>query len=538
MGGAAGAVGGAVNKATKNPVVGAAVAPIVGPLGIPGAREGLFGGENQVGLLGTGQFKGDMYNANKDVFYNTPELQQRSEALKSLADQRAAMGNPTMAGTSIDRGPEAEMRNRQMSLVNALQGQMAGAGPTIAQSQLKQATDRNIQQAMAMAQSRGSNPAMARRQAILAASQAGQQAAAQSADLRAQEILAAQAQFGNLTGNMRNVDVDLGKSQAALDQAANANNLQAALEAQRQRDAMQQYYQGGMNQLTSDQVKSKQAYEALMAGQQQAMNQVNYQGFNSAQQANAGLSGGIISGLGSAIAMSDKNVKKNIKKQSFSEAGEIVKKMFAGGEVQGQVNAGNMTLTKTTTTDDESEDNFMKKWGDAATQFNKSSGVKEGDTAHQTLGKSLGALGGMGVSKMMYKGGPVCMDKGGKIPGKAQVAGDSPKNDRVPILASPGEVVVPRTAASDPDKLHEFVSALKGYKYDYKDSKHGEGEHTSVMAQDLEKSDIGRESIVETPEGKAVNYAKLVAPMLAHQSLMHEKIGALEAALKARKGGK
>lgn len=50
--------------------------------------------------------------------------------------------------------------------------------------------------------------------------------------------------------------------------------------------------------------------------------------------------------------------------------------------------------------------------------------------------------------------------KGGIIPGKAEVKGDSPKNDKVLIAASPGEVVIPRSIAKDGDKAKEFIEAL------------------------------------------------------------------------------
>lgn len=53
---------------------------------------------------------------------------------------------------------------------------------------------------------------------------------------------------------------------------------------------------------------------------------------------------------------------------------------------------------------------------------------------------------------------------GGLIPGKAQVSGDSEKNDTVPIRASPGEIVLPRTVAQGddaPEKAKKFVEHLK-----------------------------------------------------------------------------
>ena len=57
--------------------------------------------------------------------------------------------------------------------------------------------------------------------------------------------------------------------------------------------------------------------------------------------------------------------------------------------------------------------------------------------------------------------------RGGAIPGKASVSGDSPKNDTVPTMLSPGEVVLPRSvvnAKNSPEKAKEFVAALKRQK--------------------------------------------------------------------------
>lgn len=52
------------------------------------------------------------------------------------------------------------------------------------------------------------------------------------------------------------------------------------------------------------------------------------------------------------------------------------------------------------------------------------------------------------------------MAHGQKVPGKAKVDGDSSKNDTVPALLSPGEIVVPRTAARDPEKAAAFAKSV------------------------------------------------------------------------------
>lgn len=49
---------------------------------------------------------------------------------------------------------------------------------------------------------------------------------------------------------------------------------------------------------------------------------------------------------------------------------------------------------------------------------------------------------------------------GGKIGGKAPVKGDNVKNDIVPAMLSPGEIVIPRSASNDPKLAKEFIDHL------------------------------------------------------------------------------
>ncbi len=52
-------------------------------------------------------------------------------------------------------------------------------------------------------------------------------------------------------------------------------------------------------------------------------------------------------------------------------------------------------------------------------------------------------------------------NKGGVIPGTPKVPGDSIKNDTVDVKASPGELVVPRSAMSDEDEFDKFMEQFK-----------------------------------------------------------------------------
>lgn len=108
----------------------------------------------------------------------------------------------------------------------------------------------------------------------------------------------------------------------------------------------------------------------------------------------------------------------------------------------------------------------------------------------KTQGGMLNGLGGLGAAMLLNQGGAVpdpyncggmvakgsgpkshitahMMKSGGQVPGRAQVAGNSVKNDTVPAVLSPGEVVIPRSvmSAKDPPKAAaEFVRQVMSQK--------------------------------------------------------------------------
>lgn len=60
-------------------------------------------------------------------------------------------------------------------------------------------------------------------------------------------------------------------------------------------------------------------------------------------------------------------------------------------------------------------------------------------------------------------------DEGGEVPGEAEESGDSPRNDRVPALLSPHEMVIPRSAAipamhGDNHKVMDFLNRMRTKK--------------------------------------------------------------------------
>lgn len=74
--------------------------------------------------------------------------------------------------------------------------------------------------------------------------------------------------------------------------------------------------------------------------------------------------------------------------------------------------------------------------------------------------KTLGGItSGLSSAAMM-----LAAAYGAVVPGRAAVDGDSERNDTVPAMLSPGEVVIPRSAADDPEKAKAFVEAIKRSK--------------------------------------------------------------------------
>lgn len=88
------------------------------------------------------------------------------------------------------------------------------------------------------------------------------------------------------------------------------------------------------------------------------------------------------------------------------------------------------------------------------------------------IGMGIGA--GIGALSSLHSGGiagdahPLIafskMSSGGKVGGQAQTQGDSVKNDTVPAMLSPGEVVIPKSHVNNPNDAAEFLNALMGWK--------------------------------------------------------------------------
>lgn len=74
----------------------------------------------------------------------------------------------------------------------------------------------------------------------------------------------------------------------------------------------------------------------------------------------------------------------------------------------------------------------------------------QGHYGSQAFGGLLNGIGGA----------TALLSEGGKVDGKAKVKGDSESNDTVHAMLSPGEIVIPRSHAQDPEKAKYFIDHL------------------------------------------------------------------------------
>lgn len=98
------------------------------------------------------------------------------------------------------------------------------------------------------------------------------------------------------------------------------------------------------------------------------------------------------------------------------------------------------------------------------------------------------------------------------------------------IAAAASDVNVKKNIEMAPDEIDNFLNELTGYKFSYKEpEKYGEGERLGVMAQDMEKSELGDKAVFKNQEGtKMIDGADALGSILASLGRLNEKVNALE----------
>lgn len=329
---------------------------------------------------------------------------------------------------------------QQQALANQLQQIASGAGPNPAQAALNQNTAANVaNQASLMAGQRGSNANVG-----LIARQAGQQGAAtqqqavgQGATLQAQQSLQALSQEqAQQQALQQTAATQVAQQQAQ--QGALANT--AANQVNEQASGINSLNQANQNEQQTL-VNAATQFNNQLSGNQQNVNNVNAGIQNTLQGGQLSASAGLIGGAGSAIA----HLARGGMVPSFSD----------GGRVRGYADGGNVNGPKSFA------GNFFNGFSNSANMnFSNNPGAQAVQKGFSTFGQGIGNafanfltpsmtpspdVGEQSSPDQVMNSGGKVMKKGGQVPGKAKVKGDSEKNDDVDAKLSPGEIVIPRS---------------------------------------------------------------------------------------------
>ncbi len=369
---------------------------------------------------------------------------------QALASQLA--GSNGVGNLSSALGQQQALARQQQQTAQQYQNIANGVGPNPAQAALNQATGQNVaNQAALMAGQRGAgaNAGLLARQIAQQGAATQQQAVGQGATLQAQQQLnalqglsAQQQAIGGTNQNIagiagQQIGLTQAQQQALASQAANqVAQQQAGTNAQQQaasnlvgqQQAQQQAIAGQSNALANQQIgattantQANQSEQQLLQNALSSQNQqrVAMQGnINSANaglaqtqlQGQQGLLGGVLNGVGAAIAAAK------------------------GGKITTPV--GSQPILEVPPQDDESSvGRFLRGWG----------------TGY--------AAGGQTPSDYTAGGHVVA-----KTPGqKAVKAGNSYANDKIPALVSEDEIVLPRTVTQSKDPVRssaQFVAKV------------------------------------------------------------------------------
>lgn len=306
----------------------------------------------------------------------------------------------------------------QSAVFNQLQGVANGTGANPALAQLNQQTGQNVaQQAALMASARGAqaNPGLIARQAALQGGNLQQQAVGQGASLMASQQLNALNQLGGVAN---------------------------------QQVAQQQNALTGVNQFT-------QGQQANLFGATNAANNANAN-INASNAASKNkMTGGLLNGLGSAAGM-------------LAHGGEVTRKLAFGGlgaegmPVQTAVPQVQPSLGLDISVGSAQDPvaAFMSGQPYVDQARNGAAPAASPQASKQPF-HAFESFDGPGKG-MFAQGGQAAI-----VPGKVKGNKDSLKNDKVPALLTPEEIVLPISVTKHedaPERAKAFVAAIMAKK--------------------------------------------------------------------------
>lgn len=451
----------------------------------------------------------------------TPQQQAiQAQQIEAARIAQTQVGPTSLANAAqINTDPQAEMRAAQTGLVSGLQGAISGKEPSVAAIMLRNATDRNVANQYAMAQAaNGMNTGFAQRTAMNNAAEMNQNAVMQQALLRAQEITAARGQLGSVLDSTRGADIGLATNQAGMQQQTNLANTgaqntstltqaqiaaaTATNQAQLQQGAATAN-QGANLQAGTTNATLGQQVALANAGAQNTTNQTNAQLTQGANLQNAQL------GTQTAIANAGNQTQAATSSAQLANAVSLA-------------NANNQTQANVT-----------------GAQLGTQAAIATGNNQVSTNALNQKAVQDLTSNQLTGAGqaGQTAIGQGDVY---AKLA-DAEAKRQAALLQGLGSgaaaLLSDRREKTDLHKaeaeIAEFTSKLEPYAFRYKaPTKPGAapGKRYGIMAQDLEKSAVGRSLLLEDEDGtKAVDVPQSIGAILATLSAMNRRIDRAEA---------
>jgi len=376
------------------------------------------------------------------------------------------MGDTAFDGVSVD----PRLKDSQMAALNQLAGIAEGGG-------MNAADKANL----ASIQSQTGQADRGRREAILQNMQ--------------------QRGFG---GSGNELLAQLSSSQAATDRSAQEGLNIAGMAQQRALDAMLQggNLAGGIRgQDFGEQARVAQARDAVSqfnAGVQNNANQFNAGAANNMSQFNTGATNQANQFNSSGQFDASKvNVGNKLQNNQFNAGAKNQVGMFNQAGRQDAANSGvtarNNTQAHNSQAGQQNFNNKIAKAGGVSGANNALGNIftRQSDGAQQMFGQVVGG--------------------GSQVGAAAAAASD--------------ERVKKNIKEVDPVDLKAFMSSINPKTFEYKDKGHGEGERAGVMAQDLQKSKLGNDVVVQDADGTlGYDKEKLQGLTLAALKHLYDKV--------------
>lgn len=425
--------------------------------------------------FGINRTKVDPYQVDPNNFkyqrYDKMQGQYEDEIARARAEKAAQMAGVDVQGTQINTQPQGQFRTQQVGLAERLQDKLQTGdyvGKGIATDIYKDATDRAIKQNAALISSArgGVNPNTTIRSAMTQNALSGQQAARDAA----------------ITGGQLGLQENLATQQmlAGVSGQGRAQDINLA-ESQAGLDQQKNLAQANLN------MQTQQGNASLEMQQRQQRDMM------------------IRDMLAKGLTLDQAVVQANILMEQEKARNAQFADQLNMGVAQNNAN----TLGKIT--------------GSII------SGISGG------LGQmvpTLGGGGGAGLEALGAGGAATNLTALG-AGGGASLGGFAGQLSVAPELAGAAALSDERekkkiSAKSAAKKITEFLDNLEPAEYEYKNEGYGQGKHISVMAQQMEKSEVGKKFVKEMDNKKFIDYGHALPMMMATIANIHGRLNKVE----------